>query len=46
MGLPVSTDMPVEVYKLVDLYAQTAQKRPSVSYIPAPYQKPERPDAE
>ncbi len=39
MGLPVSTDMPVEVYKLMDLYAQTAQKRPSVSYIPSPYQK-------
>ena len=37
MGLPISTDMPVEVYRLMDLYSQAGQKRPSVSYIPAPY---------
>ncbi|MCB0162812.1 MAG: ATP-dependent Clp protease proteolytic subunit [Anaerolineae bacterium] len=40
MGLPVSTDMPKEVYQLMDFYAQTQQKRPSVSYIPTPYQRP------
>jgi ClpP class serine protease len=36
LGLPVSTDMPKEVYKLMGLYPQTAQRRPSVEYIPAP----------
>jgi ClpP class serine protease len=39
MGLPVSTDMPPEVYYLMDLYAQARQKRPSVSYIPGPYSR-------
>jgi len=42
MGLPVSTDVPEEVYKLMALYRQPAQKRPSVSYIPTPYQPPSR----
>jgi ClpP class serine protease len=37
LGLPVSTDMPVEVYNLMSLYPQTAQRRPSVEYIPMPY---------
>ncbi len=40
MGLPVSTNMPVEVYRLMDFYAQTSQRRPSVSYIPTPYSLP------
>lgn len=43
LGLPVSTDMPEEVYKLMALYRQPAQKRPSVSYIPMPYRPSERP---
>ena len=37
LGLPVSTVMPVEVYKLMSLYPQTSQRRPSVEYIPMPY---------
>ncbi len=37
LGLPVSTEMPEEVYKLMNLYRQPAQKRPSVQYIPIPY---------
>lgn len=37
LGLPVSTGMPPEVYALMDLYPQPAQRRPSVQYIPAPY---------
>jgi ClpP class serine protease len=37
MGLPVSTEMPHEVYELMQLYPQTAQRRPSVEYIPIPY---------
>jgi ClpP class serine protease len=42
LGLLVSTDMPEEVYKLMALYRQPAQKRPSVSYVPTPYRPPER----
>lgn len=41
LGLPVSTEMPVEVYEIMHLYRQTAQRRPSVEYIPAPYRIPE-----
>ena len=37
MGLPVSIDMPVEIYQLMNLYPQPAQRRPSVQYIPIPY---------
>lgn len=41
LGLPVSTEMPVEVYDIMQLYRQTAQRRPSVEYIPAPYRVPD-----
>lgn len=37
LGLPVSTAMPLEVYELMRLYPQTAQRRPSVEYVPMPY---------
>ena len=37
LGLPVSTEMPEDIYKLMNLYHQPAQKRPSVQYIPVPY---------
>jgi len=36
LGLPVSTEMPQEIYRLMALYPQTAQRRPSVEYIPLP----------
>jgi hypothetical protein len=41
----VSTEMPGEVYDLMELYPQTAQRRPSVEYVPIPYrgEGPERP---
>jgi len=42
LGIPVSTEMPEEVYELMDLYPQTAQRRPSVEYIPMPYRDNER----
>lgn len=35
--LPISTDMPMEIYKLMDLYPQPQQTRPSVQYVPTPY---------
>jgi ClpP class serine protease len=37
LGLNVSTDMPESVYKLMTLYRQPGQRRPSVQYIPVPY---------
>jgi ClpP class serine protease len=37
LGLPVSTDMPVEIYKLMAMFPQSRQRRPSVEYIPVPY---------
>ncbi|MCL5265124.1 MAG: hypothetical protein M1343_08035 [Chloroflexi bacterium] len=37
LGLPVSIGVPDEVHSLMDLYPQTAQRRPSVQYIPVPY---------
>ncbi len=37
LGLPVSTDLPREVFDLMQLYPQTSQRRPSVEYIPLPY---------
>lgn len=37
IGLPVSTDVPKEVYQLMNLYPQSGRGRPSVEYIPTPY---------
>src|SRR5712671_5083491 len=42
MGLTVSTAMPNEVYELMGLYPQTAQRRPSVEYVPLPYRGRQR----
>jgi len=39
LGLPVSCDMPEEIYSLMELYPQAAPQRPSVQYIPVPYKK-------
>jgi ClpP class serine protease len=36
LGLPISTDMPLEVLHLMDLYPQPVRHRPSVEYLPAP----------
>ena len=41
LGLPVSTDMPPEIYALMRLYPQSPQKRPSVQYVPIPRGKEE-----
>ncbi|MER3403791.1 MAG: hypothetical protein C4289_00265 [Chloroflexota bacterium] len=43
LGLPVTTDMPVEVLQLMQLYPQARQQRPSVEYIPVPYPRPAAP---
>ena len=34
VGLPIKTDMPESIYKLMDLYPQTGSRRPSVDYVP------------
>jgi len=38
---PICKDMPTEIYRLMDLYPQPAQIRPSVQYVPTPYQRHE-----
>jgi len=43
LGLPVSTDLPDEVRLLMRLYPQPRGRRPSVEYIPTPYESPQRP---
>jgi ClpP class serine protease len=37
LGLPVSTEVPAEVYQLMSLFPQSGAGRPSVEYIPLPY---------
>ncbi len=39
LGLKVSTEVPPEIYDLMDLYEQPVQARPSVQYIPVPYKE-------
>jgi hypothetical protein len=41
MGLQVSTDVPQEVYQLMNMFPQAGRGRPSVLYVPIPY--PTRP---
>lgn len=37
LGLPITTQVPEEVYKIMRLFPQSAARRPSVEYIPMPY---------
>ncbi len=39
MGLAVCNEMPREVYGLMELYPQPAQRRPSVQYVPVPFER-------
>ncbi|NPV06510.1 MAG: hypothetical protein HPY83_00930 [Anaerolineae bacterium] len=41
LGLPVSTDVPREVYALMNLFPQARQQRPSVEFIPSPSRRRE-----
>ncbi len=46
MGLPINTEMPEVIYQLMDLYPQPKGGRPSVQYIPMPYdRRPRQPDS-
>lgn len=38
IGLPITVGLPKEIYALMDLYPQPMTGRPSVQYIPLPYQ--------
>jgi len=40
LGLPVTTNMPEDVYALMNLYPQPLQRRPTVQYVPLPYREP------
>jgi ClpP class serine protease len=40
MGLPVSTEMPQDVYQFMDLFPQPKQRVQSVQYIPVPAHQP------
>lgn len=41
LGLPIKTEVPTEVYQLMNLYPQAGTGRPSVEYIPTPYPVPQ-----
>jgi ClpP class serine protease len=42
LGLPVSDQVPEQVYELMELYPQRPQRRPSVDFVPVPYHEPGR----
>ncbi|NHM25676.1 hypothetical protein G7K71_01320 [Desulfofundulus sp. TPOSR] len=44
LGFPVCAELPPEIYALMDLYPQPAQRRPSVQYIPLPYTRETQPN--
>lgn len=45
LGLNVNCNVPREIYLLMELYPQPPSRRPTVQFIPVPYQKePERPN--
>ena len=43
LGLPITTNLPVEAFQLMDLYPQVGRQRPSVQYVPMPYKDPALP---
>lgn len=40
LGLPVTCEMPQEVYQLMRLFPQVGARRPGVQYVPLPYGAP------
>ena len=45
LGLPVSTEMPREVYDFMNLFPQPTRTRPAVEYVPLPYRTGDKPAA-
>lgn len=41
LGIKVNTEVPKEIYDLMELYPQPLQARPSVEFIPTPYAPPQ-----
>jgi ClpP class serine protease len=46
LDLPIKAELPQEIYRLMNLYPQPAQRRPSVEFIPTPYPRPSVPTKE
>jgi ClpP class serine protease len=44
LGLPVTTAVPAEVFRFMQLFPQPGARRPSVEYVPVPYGAPQRSD--
>ena len=44
LGLPVSTEMPEEIYELMSLFPQPIRQQPSVEFAPTPRRLPSRGD--
>ena len=44
MGLPVTVEVPEQVYDLMELYPQGGRRRPSVQHVPIPEKKKDKPD--
>jgi len=44
LGLPITTDVPAEVYRFMQLFPQPNARRPGVEYVPLPYAAPPRPN--
>jgi ClpP class serine protease len=39
LGLPVSTDMPEDIYTFMALFPQPTRAQPAVQYVPVPYRQ-------
>jgi ClpP class serine protease len=46
LGLPVNSDMPENVLRLMQLYPQPMRRQPSVEYVPVPYRSKRHPAPE
>ncbi|MFZ3062693.1 MAG: ATP-dependent Clp protease proteolytic subunit [Actinomycetota bacterium] len=42
LGIPVKVELPKEIYALMELYPQPVPRRPSVEFVPVPYERRER----
>ena len=42
LGLPVNSNMPENVLRLIELYPQPMRRQPSVEYVPVPYRSDRR----
>jgi hypothetical protein len=45
LGLPISTEMPREVYEFMNLFPQPTRTRPAVEFVPLPYRTGDKPAA-